>query len=366
MISAFKHIRLSGYNLTPIQSAAWDNSSTLRLGFGNSGLAYYSELTGISGYLKSLIDVGNADVNSVNNLSGNIYITGGDGITIDVNSTLGEIKVVGNSGYFQALSNEVSSNLATTGSTLYNLLIGFSGGLDLNFASQAEFSALSGNLIQTGSILDSKINSLSGYVDAEEVLIRADIASTGNILNNRINSLSGYVNSQDIIFSGQTFNTGSRLDSKINSLSGYVNSRDSLFSGQTASTGSILSSRINSLSGYVNSQNTLFSGQIASTGSILDNKINNYSGWANATYVAKSSQQVFTKELTPLNLDAYAIMYPVAFVGIPKIQATLEVPGEVMYNLSVRSVGSDGYTGVLSDNIAESPVYIHTFASTQN
>jgi hypothetical protein len=37
-----------------------------------------------------------------------------------------------------------------------------------------------------------------------------------------------------------------------------------------------------------------------------------------------------------------------------------------MYNLSVRSVSSNGYTGVLSDNIAESPVYIHTFASTQN
>ena len=48
MISAFKHIRLSGYNLTPVQGTAWDNSSNLRLGFGNSGLAYYSELTGIS------------------------------------------------------------------------------------------------------------------------------------------------------------------------------------------------------------------------------------------------------------------------------------------------------------------------------
>ena len=213
MISAFKHIRLSGYNLTPIQSAAWDNSSTLRLGFGNSGLAYYSELTGISGYLKSLIDVANADVNSVNNLTGNIYITGQDGITIDVNSSLGEIKVIGNSGYFQALSNEISSNLALTGS-------------------------------------------------------------------------------------------------------------------------------------------------------ILDNKIDNLSGYANATYVAKTSQQVFRSPLAP-GLDAYASTYPVPFVGTPKVQATLEVPGEVMYNLSVRSVGSDGYTGVLSDNIAESPVYIHTFASTQ-
>lgn len=271
MISAFKHIRLSGYNLTPIQSAAWDNSSTLRLGFGNSGLAYYSELTGISGYLKTLIDVANADVNSVNNLTGNIYITGGDGITIDVNSSLGEIRVVGNSGYFQALSNQVSSNLAATGSTLYNLFTGFTN------SSTADLSAISGQIVQTGSILSSRINSLSGYVD---------------------------------------------------------------------------------------SRDTLFSGQIASTGSLLDNKIDSLSGYANATYVAKTSQQVFRSPLAQ-GLDAYAIMYPVAFVSTPKVQATLEVPGEVMYNLSVRSVGPDGYTGVLSDNIAETPVYIHTFASTQ-
>ena len=272
MISAFKHIRLSGYNLTPIQSAAWDNSSTLRLGFGNSGLAYYSELTGISGYLKTLIDVANADVNSVNNLSGNIYITGGDGITIDVNSSLGEIKVVGNSGYFQALSNEISSNLALTGSNLYTLFTTFTG------SSTADISAISGQIAQTGSILNSRIGSLSGYVTGENYLIRTDLASTGRFLDDKINSLSGY---------------------------------------------------------------------------------------ANATFVAKSSQQVFRTELAP-GLDSYAITYPVAFVGTPKVQATLEVPDQVMYNLSIRSVGSVGYTGVLSDNIAESPVYIHTFASTQN
>jgi hypothetical protein len=272
MISAFKHIRLSGYNLTPIQSAAWDNSSTLRLGFGNSGLAYYSELTGISGYLQGLINTANADVSNLNNLQGNLYITGGDGIRIDVDSLLGEIKVVGNSGYFQALSNQISSNLALTGSSLYNLFTTFTG------SSSADLLAISGQL-----------------------------ATTGSILSSRIESLSGYVNAQDIVFSGQ----------------------------------------------------------IASTGSILNNKIDSLSGYANATYVAKSSQQVFRTELAP-GLDAYAITYPVAFVGTPKVQATLEVPDQVMYNLSVRSVGSAGYTGVLSDNIAESPVYIHTFASTQN
>jgi hypothetical protein len=273
MISAFKHVRLSGYNLTPVQSAAWDNSSTLRLGFGNSGLAYYSELTGISGYLQSLINVANANVNNINGVTGDVYITGGDGIRIEVNPTLGEIKVVGNSGYFQALSNEVSSNLAATGSTLYNLFTTFTG------SSTASVTALSGQL-----------------------------AATGSLLNNKIDSLSGYVNTQD----------------------------------------------------------SLLGQRIVNTGSILDNKIDSLSGFANATYVAKTSQQVFSTTLN-VGLDAYQIDFPLSFGGpIPKIQATLEVPGEVMYNLSTRSIGTAGYTGLLSDNILEAGAKIHTFASTQN
>jgi len=230
MISAFKHIRLSGYNVTPINGTSYDNSSSLRLGFQGSGLAYYSELTGISGYLSNLIQTANADVSKLNNLQGDLYITGGDGVTIQVDAGLGEIKIVGNSGYFQAITDSLSSRLNQSGTSYYN-----------TFAT------------------------------------KTDLATTGS-------TLSDY--------------------------------------------------------------------NIA------------YSGFANAKFVAKTSQQVFRSTLAP-GLDAYAIIYPVPFVGTPKIQATLEVPGEVMYNLSVRSVASDGYTGVLSDNIAESPVYIHTFASTQ-
>jgi hypothetical protein len=302
MISAFKHIRLSGYNLTPVQ-----DGNQLRLGFGNSGLAYYSELTGISGYLQGLINTANADVNNLNNLQGNVYITGQDGITIQVDPGLGEIKIVGNSGYFQNLSNKINTDLATTGSNLYNLLIGFSGGLSSNFVSTQSFTALSGNIAQTGSILNSKINSLSGYVNSQDIVFSGQIASTGSILNTKINSLSGYVNSQDIIFSGQ----------------------------------------------------------IASTGSILDNRIGALSGYANATFVAKTSQQVFTKSLVA-GLDAYQIDFPVSFGGaIPKVLATLEVPGDVMYNLSTKIIGTAGYTGVLSDNILENGAKIHTFASTQ-
>lgn len=233
MISAFKHLRLSGYNLTPVQGVAYDGSSTLRLGFGNSGLAYYSELTGISGYLMEQINSANADVSKLNNLQGDVYITGHDGITIEVDAGLGEIKIVGNSGYFQALTDSLSARLDQSG-TYY---------ID-TFATQA-------NLYETGKALSE-------------------------------------------------YNTA-------------------------------------------------------------------YSGWANAEFVAKSSNQVFTKTLD-IGSDAYAVIYPVPFLTTPKIQATLEVDqnSDVMYNLSVRSVGLEGYTGLLSDNILEPGAVIHTFASTQN
>jgi len=232
MISAFKHIRLSGYNVTPIPGTIYDNTSALRLGFQGSGLAYYSELTGISGYLQGLINTANADVSKLNNLQGDLYITGGDGVTIQVDVGLGEIKVVGNSGHFKAITDSLSARLDQSGTAYYN-----------TFATQT-------NLFLTGKALSE-------------------------------------------------YNTA-------------------------------------------------------------------YSGWANAQFVAKSSNQVFTKTLTP-GLDAYQIDFPVSFGGpIPKVQATLEVAGEVMYSLSTRSIGTAGYTGLLSDNIAENDVKIHTFASTQN
>jgi len=221
MISAFKHIRLSGYNLTPVAGG-----EKLRLGFGNSGLAYYSELTGVSGYLQSLINQADANVDSINGLTGAINITGSNGVTIQVDAGLGQITVVGNSGYFQGLVDTLTQNLAITGNTL--------------------------------------------------------------------------------------------------------------------------------------------STNLATTGNILQTNINNFSGYVNATYVAKTSNQVFTTTLAP-GADAYSINYPVVFAGItpPKVQATLEVAGDVMYNLSIKSISTTGYTGLLSDNVLESDVKIHTFASTQ-
>jgi hypothetical protein len=129
MISAFKHIRLSGQNLIPAFDSA---SNTLRLSLGGTGVAYYQELTGLSGHLRGLIQTADDDVTRINNLSGAVTITGGAGVNIGVDPLTNTITISGaDSGYFQGLVN-----------------------------------ALSGSLNQTGEALNTKINDLSGYVNA--------------------------------------------------------------------------------------------------------------------------------------------------------------------------------------------------------
>ena len=294
MISAFKHIRLSGYNLTPVSGQAWDGSSQLRLGFSNSGLAYYSELTGISGYLQSLIQTADANVNNLNGLTGAVNITGSDGLTIQVDAGLGQITVVGNSGYFQGLINTLTTNLGTTGATL-----------------------------------DTKINTLSGYVNDQDTAISNNLASTGSTLFTRINTLSGYVNDQDTAISNNLASTGSTLATNL------------------ASTGSTLATNL------------------ASTGSTLNIKVDNLSGYVNATFVKKVNQQVFSVSV-PQGIESTGILFPVEFSSIPStVNVTLETAGDVMYMVGVRSKSTSGYFADFSDVVQENTVKLNTFASNQ-
>jgi len=177
----------------------------------------------------------------------------------------------------------LDSNVAITGSILNNKINSLSGYVN------SRDSLFSGQISSTGSNLNDKINSLSGlfttYTGNLDTTFATDaqLFTTGSVLNDKINSLSGYVNSQDIIFSGQTFNTGSRLDNKINSLSGWSASSANLFA-----TGSALYNSIVSLSGlftgYTGSLDANFAtdAQLFTTGSSLDNKINSLSGYVNS------------------------------------------------------------------------------------
>ena len=155
MISAFKHIRLSGQNLIP----AFDsNNNTLRLSLGGTGVAYYQELTGLSGYLQGLINTADNDVTRINNLSGAVTITGGAGVNIGVDPLTNTITISGaDSGYFQGLVDALSGSLNQTGANL-----------------EAKINSLSGSLNQTGLNLTNTISSLSGSLDATGLHVYAN------------------------------------------------------------------------------------------------------------------------------------------------------------------------------------------------
>jgi Na+-transporting NADH:ubiquinone oxidoreductase subunit NqrA len=335
-----------------------------------------------------------------------VYITGNQ--TISGNKTFDVAPIVSGNKLITGLdlsSYATNADLLTTGFTLDNKINSLSG--------YVNSQSTSGQVFNTGSILDNKINSLSGYVNSQDIVFSGQIASTGSnlyssilslsglftgytgfldsnfasdtqlfttgsILDSKINSLSGYVNSQDVVFSGQTFNTGSRLDSKINSLSGYVDSKsitlpttivyttgnqtisgtktfveNTIFgdpsqgdflviSGNTFTiygsgnftsglfvngnpvltgvdlssyatnanlfiTGFTLDNKINSLSGYVNAQST--SGQVFNTGSVLDNKINSLSGYVNSQDVIFSGQTSLTGSILDNKINSLSGLF---------------------------------------------------------
>lgn len=277
----------------------------------------------------------NSPVNAINGLraSGNSVLTG-----VDLSSYATIANLV-NTG--SILNNKINSlsgwsasavDLTATGSNLYNSIIslsglftGYTGSLDATFATDSQ-------LFTTGSILNDKINSLSGYVNSQDVIFSGQTASTGSILDSKINALSGYISGisaggllpnsivyitgDQIISGNKTFlnnisvsGTGNFNNVRVSSIDNlFLSGIDIIITGNSSiniynpiyisgnpvltgidlnsyatisnlvSTGLILDNKINSLSGYVNSRDSLFSGQTASTGSILDNKINTLSG----------------------------------------------------------------------------------------
>lgn len=334
MISAFKHIRLSGYHLLP----QYQNGNT-RITLNSSGVAYYSELTGVSGYLQGLINTANADVSSINGLQNAVNITGRDGIQVFIEGQ--NIVVSGKDAAVQSLITSLSgysnntfatiNNLALTGSglaanlastgaanlarinslsgysnstfaTINNLgltgsnlqrqinslsgaFTGFTGSLAATFATDAELSAASGILAgltaSTGSTLITQINNLSGTVTGTYATI-SNLATTGSTLNTRINNLSGTVTGTYATITNLGL-TGSTLDSKINSLSGYSNNTFATISN-LASTGSNLQNQINSLSGAF----TGFTGTLAATFA-TDAELNSASGFLASSIASTGS-----------------------------------------------------------------------------
>jgi hypothetical protein len=343
MISAFKHIRLSGYNLIPQNL----NGNT-RLTLNSSGVAYYSELTGVSGYLQGLIDTANADVSSINGLQNAVNVSGRDGIQVFVEGQ--NIVVSGNNTAVQSLITNLTNNLALTGSNLdtkINNLSGYSTGTFATITNlgltgstlNTRINTLSGNLISTGANLQGQINSLSGSFVTFTGSLAADFATDAELL-----ATSG-------VLSSRLISTGANLQSSINSLSGYSNNTFATLTG-LAATGATLSSNIATLSG-----------NLATTGSALNTKIDNLSGTLTSNYVQKATQQQFIVTL-PTNIESTGITFPVAFASTPNsVQVTFEPSTDVTYMVAVKNRTTAGFTAEFSDVIFEAGNKLNVFAS---
>lgn len=214
MISAFKHIRLSGQNLIPLLDT---NNNTLRLSLGGTGLAYYQELTGLSGYLQSLIKIADDDVTRVNNLSGAVTIQGAAGVGIGVNPLTNTITISGaDSGYFQGLIDSINTNLSLTGSRLTGAISTLRTELSTTGSNlEGQIGTVRTNLGITGSNLEGQIGtvrtnlSITGsQLTGAITTLRSDLATTGNTLNLKTDALSGYVDATFVKkVNQQVFNT---------------------------------------------------------------------------------------------------------------------------------------------------------------
>ena len=206
------------------------------------------------------------------------------------------------------------TNLAATGSSLQTQI----NNLDLNYATDASVSGLATNLATTGSTLNTKINSLSGNLTSTYATI-ANLATTGSNLQTSINTVATNLTL-----------TGAANLARINSLSGYS---DGKFATVTnlATTGSTLNTKINSLSGNLTSTYATIA-NLATTGSTLNTRINSLSGYINSPF----SNIVFTTgnqtiggykfitgaaNLSLLQVGGYSFVTPAQFLGDARFQA---------------------------------------------
>ena len=326
MISAFKHIRLSGYNLLP-QSV----DGKTRLTLNNSGVAYFSELSTASGILNTKIDAFSGTFQSfVNNLDAT-YAT--------------DAQLIAVSGALQTGINTVATNLASTGSVLNTKINSLSGTLTNNYYLKSN---------------------PSGFITSENVLY-----TTGNqtIVGSKTFAASRYVFSgANVIF---TNNTGIVSGEWQFANRPTVNGTGVVLSGEAAtpqnlaSTGANLQAQINNLDSVyaTDASVTTVANNLATTGTTLNTRINSLSGTLTGEYVRKATQQQFIVTL-PLGVEYTGITFPVAFASTPNsVQVTFEPSTDVAYMVAVKNRTTAGFTAEFSDVLFETGNKLNVFAS---
>jgi hypothetical protein len=310
----------------------------------NSALSGF--LTGVSGYLSSLIQGSVGGVSSINGQSGVVSINGAGNITVTTGSNT--ITISGNTGAYANFATVI--NLSLTGLNLYNLITGASGQANTDFATKI-------SLTQSGATLGSQINSLSGFSTGLSGFLQSQIVLTG-----QANSISA--NNNAINLSGQLTLTGQSLISAINSVSGgletriaatgaaniiYSNSIAANLSGALAQSGILFFARDLATSGV---QDT----KIFNTGSTLDSKINTLSGYTN------NISGVIQSQITILNNNTglyYLNTNPSGFINTLSGLSTgfiTGISGVLQVQISSTNSNLNGLSGVFDSKITATGV----------
>lgn len=190
--------------------------------------------------------------------------------------------------------------------------------------SQTGQFASAANLAQSGSNLQLQINNLSVGGNVVQLTGNQTVSGTKNFVGG-------------LQFNGSNVITDAQ-------------------SGQFASAASF-----SSLNGTVTTLNTNLN-MVSGSAQTANNNISALSGTLTGNYVTRASQ-VSVNTVIPTGTDSYFVTFGITFSSIPKVQATVEVTGDVMYYVAIRNRTTSGYTALFSDTVLESGVYVNTFAS---
>lgn len=211
--------------------------------------------------------------------------------------------------YTNSVGNNLSGNLTQTGQMLYSLLVGLSGDTASVYATKTQ-------LVQTGSVLDAKINSLSGFtVNVISGGLDERISQTGSASVAQANSIGQ-------VISGNLTETGATLIALINASAGGVSSLNGQSGILTLSATDGLT--VIDLPGVILiSGDTSISGALTQTGALIEAQIDALSGFVNTTSGSLNSTIINTGNASVTHANS---------IGVT-ISGNLTATGQVVYSM---------------------------------
>lgn len=204
---------------------------------------------------------------SSNDLSdkNNIVYTTGDQIIYNNKIFLNNIGVSG-TGVFNAidLNNVDILSISGVDVSVVNGNVSLTNRPTVNGTGVVLSGELERIIINSGALLNEKINSLSGYINSQDLIFSGQIASTGSILDNKINALSGTLGTNVVYLTGNQNINGTKNFYNTPTINGdgILSSGQDIIGGDL--TGDLLSSTINKLQGYPVNIITPSKGQVLS------------------------------------------------------------------------------------------------------